>query len=40
MLMHEARQGVLTYNTLWDTHLNQHGCKVVSEEIARRFRQR
>ncbi|MDA1016108.1 MAG: hypothetical protein O3A00_16835, partial [Planctomycetota bacterium] len=22
VLMHEARQGVLTYNTLWDTHLN------------------
>lgn len=40
VLSAEAQRGVLAYNTMWDTHLNRHGCRLAAEEIARRYRDR
>jgi hypothetical protein len=33
-LIRETRQGRLTYNTVWDTHLNRHGASVVARTLA------
>ena len=33
-LVQETRQGRLTYNGLWDTHLNRHGTTVVARTLA------
>ncbi|MGI9290623.1 MAG: hypothetical protein ACR2QG_05000 [Gammaproteobacteria bacterium] len=38
-LIAETRQGRLTYNPVWDTHLNKHGSHVVSDLIAHEFKQ-
>jgi hypothetical protein len=29
-----AREGILTFNTIWDTHLNREGSRIVAEAIA------
>ena len=33
----EAANGVLSYNELWDTHLNREGSQLVGEVIAQRL---
>ena len=38
-LVRETRQGRLTYNALWDTHLNRHGASVVAQTLAEALRE-
>ena len=33
-LIHETQQGRMTYNLIWDTHLNAHGAAVVAQALA------
>lgn len=33
-LVRETRQGRLTYNPVWDTHLNRHGASIVARTLA------
>lgn len=34
VLLRETRQGRLTYNPIWDTHLNRHGAALVAAALA------
>ena len=38
-LVRETRQGRLTYNGIWDTHLNRHGTSVVAQTLAEALRE-
>ena len=38
-LIEETKYGHLTYNAVWDPHLNRDGARVVAEEIARALTQ-
>lgn len=38
-LVRETRQGRLTYNGIWDTHLNRHGTSVVAQALAEALRE-
>ena len=38
-LIRETRQGRLTYNGIWDTHLNRHGASVVAQALAEALRE-
>jgi hypothetical protein len=38
-LVRETRQGRMTYNGVWDTHLNRHGSSVVARALAEALRE-
>jgi hypothetical protein len=33
-LREQTENGILTYNSVWDTHLNQTGSKVVADFVS------
>ncbi|MEE8219312.1 MAG: hypothetical protein V3R43_01600, partial [bacterium] len=39
VLLRETRQGRLTYNPIWDTHLNRRGTALVAKAIADTLRE-